>query len=178
MMNRRNTILILTTVALLATTALAQPGQGRMRRGAGNGPDGFDGRPGPEMRLERMKAHLELTDAQVEAIEKIQDEAQADTREIRKEIARLRNQKQGEMLKDEPSVAALTDVIEQMGALRTKLQVNRMETRLAIREQLTEEQRDKMMAFGPRQGRGGRGRGDGDGPGCGGRGARGQGRGW
>lgn len=170
MTTARKTILILTTITLLASVALAQPGQGRMHRGQGGGPGDFDGGPRQEMRLERMKECLELTDAQVEAIEKIRDQAMADTRELRKEIARLRNQKQGEMLEDEPSVKTLAGIIEQMGKLRTEMQINRMETRMAIREQLTEEQRDKMGMLGRRGDcdrgpRGGRGAGKGQGSG-------------
>ncbi len=70
------------------------------------------------------------------------------------------------MLKDDPSEKILVDLTEKMGASRTRLQVNRLQARLAVRKLLTEEQRDQMMLMDGqgRHGRqeAGRGRGGAD----------------
>jgi Spy/CpxP family protein refolding chaperone len=163
----------LAALTLVASAALAQPGTApRHQRGMGPGAWAeADGGPGPQMRLERLAAFLDLTDAQVAAIEAIHEQARADGVELRKELARLRNQKQGEMLKDEPSRDALVEITREMGDVRTRLQVNRLETRLAVRAELTDEQRDQLLASGrhggPGGGRGGHGLRGGHG-GCGG----------
>jgi len=143
-MNTRITLLIaLILVAALAATAMAQPGQGR-RAGRGHGHDGPEG-GGSEMRLERMAAHLDLTEAQKTAIETVHEQARKDSAELRKQLARLQNERRGEMLADEPSESNLVDLIEKMGEVRTKMQVMRLKTRLAVRDQLTEDQRDQFM---------------------------------
>jgi Spy/CpxP family protein refolding chaperone len=61
------------------------------------------------------------------------------------------------MLKDRPDAGAVKTLAGKIGELRTAMQQNRLETRLAVREQLTPEQRDKMLLQGERLGRGGRG---------------------
>jgi len=144
--------MVLACVATLSGAALAQPGSGRMNRCGDN--DGGRG-SGPEMRIEMMKKHLELTDDQAAAIEEIREATQQQNAQLRKDMARLQNERQGEMLKDDPSERALVELIEKMGEVRTRLQVNRAKARLAVREQLNEEQRDKMMLHA---GRGGHGR--------------------
>ncbi len=143
--------LVVLLIAGLATVALAQgPGQGF--GGQGNGRFGdFEG--GPQLRLERMAERLELTADQVAAIEKIRDAGRAENLQLRKEMMRLRNEKQGEMLKDEPSTKTVLALTRKMGDLRTEMQANRMENRLAVRKLLTPAQRDKMLMFG--EGRGG-----------------------
>jgi len=152
MLTPRKTLLILAALAILTSVAMAQSGNGRHKRFLDRDGD-MDRGPRHEMRLERMTAHLELSEAQVTAIEAIHEQAAADGRDLRKDLARLRNEKQGEMLKDEPSEKVLAGIIESMGDLRTELQTIRMKARLEVREQLTEEQRDKMMTKGERHGR-------------------------
>lgn len=150
MMNRRTLLMGLTLVTMLAATALAQPGpRGRQHQ------DRPDRGAGPEFRLERLAERLDLTDQQQEAIAAIQEEARKAGRDLHKELARLQNQRRGEMLEDNPSEKTLVDLTEQMGAIKTKLQVHRLKTRLAVQAQLTEEQRDQMMLMNHR--RGGRG---------------------
>ncbi|MCB1185273.1 periplasmic heavy metal sensor [bacterium] len=170
-MSRRNLILVVAALAALglAATALAQGPGPRGGRGPGaGGPDGdFDGGP----RLERLQAHLDLTDEQVAAIEDLHEKTRTKNTELRKELLRLRNDKRGEMLKDEPSAGKLVELTRKIGEVRTEMQVNRVETRLAVRKLLTPEQRDKMLLGEGR--RGGRGAGFEAGRGQGGRGGRG-----
>ncbi len=176
--------LTLAAVMILGTgTALAQwrgagPGYGG-RGGFGDGGFG-DGEFGPGHRMEFLADSLELTDEQVTAIENIQSEGQAKNLVLRKEMMRLSNELEGEMLKDEPSEKVVLDLTGKIGTLRTEIQTNRLSSRLEVRGQLTPEQRDKMLTLrGRHQGREGRWGGGramgryGDGDGRGRRGARG-----
>lgn len=125
-----------------AGLALAQgPGTGQGQGMGSKHGTGF----GPGHRLEMMAAHLELTDDQKAAIEKIHDDAQARHLETRKEMMRLRNELEGELMKDEPSEKTALELTGRIGDLRTAQQKSRLSTRLAVRQQLTPEQRDKML---------------------------------
>ena len=152
-----STLLAVSLLSLLIIGAGVANAQG-FGRGQGRGMGGdFDG-PRSEMRLERMAAFLELTEAQVVSITAIRDENRAKGLQLQKEMMVLRNEKQGEMMKDDPSEKTLLALNEKMGALRTKLSAQRITGRLAIREQLTDEQRDQMLLMGGFDGSG-RGRG-------------------
>jgi len=151
-MNKRILITTLTLVALLATVALAQQGRGR------RAPQCNTENRGPEARLDYMAEILELTDAQQVSIEKIHDAAREQQVDLKKSMARLRNEIEGEMLKDSPSEKTLVELTEKVGAIRTEMSVIKVETRMAVRAQLTEDQQDKMMLMNKRHGRkGGRG---------------------
>ena len=174
--------LILAVAALVfAAGALAQGPGGRSGHGRGHGP-GW-GEFGSEQRMEMLREKLELTDEQVAAIEAIREAGREKNIAIRKEMMRLRNELEGEMLKDEPSEKTVLNLVDKIGALKTEKQANRMKNKLEVRRQLTPEQRDKMLmlrgSFDRGRGRsGGHHRGrpcdwecDGSGPG---RGTRGQ----
>jgi len=154
--NTQRRILISTLTALLviglAAVAVAQgPGQGRGGRGAG------DGNFGPEMRLERMTAYLDLTGDQVTALTEIRENVRTENIKLRKEIMQLRNEKRGEMLKDDPAEKTVLDLTGKIGDLRTELQTNRMSNRLEMRKVLTHEQRDKMLMMREHRGENRRG---------------------
>ncbi|MBK7701423.1 MAG: Spy/CpxP family protein refolding chaperone [bacterium] len=134
--------IIAALILVMAAAAWAQPGRA---------PRGSCDQAGPD----RMLARLDLTETQTAAIAKIRDEARERGRETRKEILRLRHELQGIMMQDTPDAAAAERLVEKMGELRTEQQVRRMQTRLAVRDQLTPEQRDRM----PLPGEGPRGRG-------------------
>jgi Spy/CpxP family protein refolding chaperone len=185
--NGMKTLVFLTLAAMMvlgAGTALAQ-GRGGGQGHGGRGGFG-DGEFGPAHRLEMLADHLELTEEQVVAIEGIRTQGQEKNMELRKELMRLRNELQGEMLKDDPSEKAALGLSGKIGALRSEMQANRLTNRLEVRKQLTPEQRDKMLMlqerFQGREGRRGGGRGmgphgdgdcDGPGQGKGRRGSRG-----
>ncbi len=162
--NTTLTVVMILAAVLAASTALAQ-GPGRGGRG-GHGPMFGPGAGDelPPMMVER----LDLSEDQQAAIAEIRAKARAEGIELRKEMLRLRNELQGEMLKDEPSEKTLVDLTERMGELRTRMQVQRVKTRLAVRQQLTPEQRDRMLMMGA-------GRHGAFGPGGRGPGMRGQG---
>ena len=157
-------VVLVTLVSVTVGMASAQgPGSGKGK--------------GPDFRLGRMAAHLELTEDQQASIKALKEKAGSEGMQVKKELARLKNQIEGEMLKDVPSEKTVLSLNEKMGALKTELKANRLKTRLAVRELLTPEQRDKMLTIrgngregrskGHRGGRGfGRGMGqcDGSGP--------------
>ena len=152
-------ILALTLVA--AGAVLAQgPGRGSGSHRCLDGDFGSGGEFRSELRLERMAERLGLTQEQTEAITKIRQEGRQENLEIRKEMMRLRNELRGEMLKDDPSQKTVLELNDKLGELRTQRQANRLENRLAVREQLTPQQRDQMLLLGEfgkgsRHGRGG-----------------------
>jgi Spy/CpxP family protein refolding chaperone len=139
---KTRTPILAALILVVAAAAWAQPGPGPR----GRGDDEF-----PARLLER----LDLTEAQTAAIAKTRDEARERGRETRKEMMRLRHELQGIMMQDQPDAAAAEKLIARMGELRTEQQVRRMQTRLAVRNQLTPEQRDRL----PSPGEGPRGRG-------------------
>jgi len=153
-MNTRQTLIITAlAVALLATTAFAQPSRGP--RGEGFAAPEL---PGFGPRHDHLDL-LDLSEEQETSIEAIRDQARDQGVELRKQQARLRNEIEGEMLADEPSQKTLIDLTEQLGALRTQLQVIRLKARLAVRAELTAEQRDRLMLGGKHFERGGLHRG-------------------
>lgn len=171
--NRKlNTLLVVAAIVALGVgaNALAQgpgprgagPHGGRGAGGCGAGECGA----GQERGLARLQARLDLDDEQVAAIKDLQAKSQAANLDLRKDILRLQNEKRGEMLKDEPDAGKVVELTAKIGAVRTEMQTNRVETRLAVRKLLTPEQRDKMLAGGGRgaggacDGRGGHKRGD------------------
>jgi Spy/CpxP family protein refolding chaperone len=180
--NRKNQVFMIMAVFVLlfAAAALAQ--------GPGNGPGRGRGQGfGGEHRLEVLAEKLDLTAEQQESIGAIMEESRARGVELRKEMMRLQNELEGELLKDQPSEGTALGLVKEIGDLRTSIQSQRLESRLAVREQLTPEQRDRMLMmkerFGKDRGRrGGRKPGgrfgkscshecDGEGPHRGGRGA-------
>lgn len=172
-MKTRNTMMIAAvTVLLVAGVALAQGGQGKGARGNGNcdgeGPHGPRGDRGS--RIERLAERLDLTDEQKTAIEGIHEETRTANAALAKETRLVKHELEGELLKDEPSEKTVLELNEKLGELRIQRKANGLKAKLAVREELTPEQRDKMLAMGDRFGKKGgqgRGRGQGSGRGCG-----------
>lgn len=168
------TLTVATAVLLLAgSQALAQKCGGPHQR-CGWGDGGF----GPEARLERMAETLDLTEEQRQGIAAIQKKGREANRELGRQLERLENQLEGELLKDDPSEKTVLELTRKMGDLHTEMRTNSVSNRFAVRALLTPEQRDKMLTQGTRHGRG-HGCGDCDGAGRGGsqRLGRGHGRG-
>jgi Spy/CpxP family protein refolding chaperone len=146
---------------LVAGIAMAQgPGQGM-----GGKKGGFD-------RFDRMASRLELNADQKTAIKALQEDSREANQSLRKDMMRLRNELQGEMMKDEPSEKTVLGISAKMSDIKGEQRANRLKTRLAVRKHLTPEQRDQMMLMG--------GQGQGNGKGHGQKGAfqgKGQGNG-
>ncbi len=150
MKTRNLTILGLALLMAFASIADAQPGS-RGFRGPGRGdcPNPMQG---------RLCDMLDLTEDQQVVIDEIQTQSRAKGLETRKQMVRLQNELQGLMLQDAPDASDVTKLVNSIGDLRTDQRVRRMETRLAVRALLTDEQRDQMITMqgAKGQGRGGR----------------------
>jgi Spy/CpxP family protein refolding chaperone len=164
-MKKSTAILIAAATLVAAGAALAQSSISDDERG----PRGAQRGPG----VERLIRHLDLTAEQQEAIEKIREESRTKNAALAKETRLLRHELEGELMKDEPAESKVLELNARLGELRTERQGNRLAARLAVREQLTPEQRDRMLLLQERRG----GRGQGSEFGRGGRGFRGHGRG-
>ncbi len=147
---KARTTIILSLILLMAaaTFAVAQPGS----RGGGHcGPGGPDSHG-------RFCDMLDLTEDQQTTIDAIREQSREAGLETHKQIMRLRNEVDGLMLQDDPDSGDIEKLVRSIGALKTDQHVRRMQTRLAVRAELTDQQRDKMIAMqGKRHGRAGRG---------------------
>lgn len=182
-MKTRNMMMVAAVaVILVAGAALADGNQGKGLKGRGDcdgeGPHGPKGRRGD--RIERLADRLDLTDEQKTAIEGIHEKTRTANTALAKETRLLRHELEGELLKDDPSEKKVLELNRKLGELKIEKNANRLMSKLAVREQLTPEQRDKMLAMGDRFGKGrgeaggrghgrsfrGQGRGQGAGPNC------------
>lgn len=160
---KRNAWIAATTVVVMAAAgfAWAQPGEGD---GSGRGGRGMRGNWNPEQRVERLIERLELSDEQATKVRAIHEKGQTERAAVRKDLARLRNQIEGEMLKDQVNRQRVVELTKQVGDKRTQMAVMGVEHMLEIRDVLTPEQREKFWAmrgqggFGKGGMRGGRGR--------------------
>lgn len=146
---------IILTSAGLATAQGPRHGKG-MNQGGQRGFHG-DNNFGSGHRVEMMAKRLELSEEQLTTITKIHEDSRKDGLEKRKELMRLRNELRGEMLKDDPSEKDVLAINSKMGSLKTEMKALRLKTRLAVREELTAEQRDQMLMMGGQGGMGGHG---------------------
>jgi len=167
-------------VLIPASAALAQPGSSDDPSAPGEAGRGRGG-PGFFHRMDRERgpfAGLDLTEAQKTKLGAIRESGRKEAAGLRKQLMRLRNQMQGEMLQDRPDRRKIVSLAEQIGGVQTKLGVHRAEQRLSMLEVLTPEQRDEWLARPHRGPGGGMGPGrpaGGDGPrGHGGGGPRGR----
>lgn len=127
------------------------PGCGGAMMGAG--PD-CSGCPQMMGHNAAMLGALGLSEDQQKRVREIHEGKRGEHIRLQKEMARLQNQLEGELLKDSPAVETLRALAGQIGNIRTQEMVLRLETRLAVRGVLTQEQRDRMLLDrrGPRGG--------------------------
>lgn len=144
----RLTLILTGLFILAAAAALAQ------RPGPGMKGDSDALGPCPGLLAER----LELSEEQIAQIDRIREESREKAVDLRKQLMRVRNDLKGEMLADSPSHKKVMELNGRLGELRTGLAAIRLEHKLAVRELLTPEQRDRMLLMGERdtRGRGGR----------------------
>jgi Spy/CpxP family protein refolding chaperone len=147
-------------LSMVATADAQRPGHGRGMRA--QAPEATsEGVPAPAGHWDRFCERLELSDEQREAIEKLREEGRQQGIETQKELMRARNELRGVMLEDEPSLSTVRSLARKIGELETEREITRLEHRLAVREILTPEQRDRLLLMDQRRGhqRGGAGRG-------------------
>jgi Spy/CpxP family protein refolding chaperone len=88
---------------------------------------------------------LGLTEEQRASIAKIREDAEAARTPMAQQMMQLRTEMRAELLKDQPDMATVHRLAQQMGDLRTQMQVQTLDQRMAIRNVLTPEQREKVM---------------------------------
>lgn len=149
---------LIALMALAAAAALAQPPEPALQGDPdGYGPGfGAEKGPGPGFLAEK----LDLSEEQIAQIDKIREEGRKKGLERHKQVLRLRNELEGEMLADQPSRKKVLELNQKLGDLHTQMQADRLTERLAIRELLTPEQRDRMLLMKERGKRGMRGERD------------------
>ena len=154
----------ITAVAVAAALAWnaspADAGRGKMGFRPGGGLEGS--------RMERMAERLDLTEDQQKSIEKIHDDGRSEMAALQKRIAKAKLELKSEMLNDKPDASNLRMLTKKIGDLKTEKQLMRLEHRIAMREIMTEEQREMMFLGHHGFGHGGFGHGgfgccDGDG---------------
>ncbi len=154
--NNQMRVLATAGVLVIILTSVGLATAGGPRKGRSCGEDGF----GPGHRMEMLAKRLDLSEDQQAAIQKIHEKSREVGQEKQKDLMRLRNEMEGEMLKDSPSEKTVLSINSKIGTLKTEMKAQRLKTRLAVREELTAEQRDKMLTMHGKDGKGGRGRGD------------------
>jgi Spy/CpxP family protein refolding chaperone len=111
---------------------------------AQTGPADSDGSPRGQD-LERWGRGLDLTDEQLARIAEIREEGRDAQRDLALDLARVRNELEGELMKDEPDAERVQQLVDRSGELRTQMQKNRLEHQLAVRKLLTPAQRDQLL---------------------------------
>ena len=106
---------------------------------------------GQETGMYRHARHLwgipDLTDEQKEKMEEIQTETQKITTPLRSKLNTLSAELDELLIAENPNRNAIDSKIEEMAEARTELHKKRIDTRLRIRELLTEEQRVRFDAM-------------------------------
>ncbi len=158
------------SVALVTALLLALPVLAAAQGKRGQGEARWEGgQAGPF-------ARLELTEEQQKRIDEIRDRDDQEKVLLQKEMMRARHDLHGILLEDTPDRAKVQKLVEKIGEIRTKLQVQHLDRWLAMREVLTQEQKDRLLLRGgphlfdgpgrgwDRSGRGGHRGGWGEGP--------------
>jgi Spy/CpxP family protein refolding chaperone len=146
--------LVATLLVVPASAALAQPGSAESRSTPGEA--GRDrGGPGEIRRAAGERgplARLGLNDAQRAQLAEIRSTSQAESAGLRRQVMRLSHELRGAMLEDRPDRRKILRLAGQIGEVRAKLGVQRVEHRLAILDVLTPEQRDRWLQSSRRGG--------------------------
>lgn len=137
--------LVVVMVATAGTSLAMMGGQGGKAGGKTTGEVGFPGCGGPEMKMERLAKKLDLSADQQAAIQKIHERSREESVSLRKDLMKLGHQLKGEMLADSPSEKTVLDLNSKIGEIETELKALKLKSRLAVRKELTAEQRDKMV---------------------------------
>ena len=143
----------LVTLGLVATLSLSIAALVSAQSGRGGGP------PDIQERLERMSDQLDLTQDQEREIEQIFEDGESQSSPMKRQLAQIRNEIQGEMLKDDPNKNTVIQLTREAGDLRTEMSLLRVENQFAIHAVLTPEQREKLASMKAERGKRGGGRG-------------------
>ena len=132
-------VMILAVLMGLTTVVMAQPngrGEGREHNGGKH-----------EMRAENQRGpgnELNLTDTQKEAFQKNRVETEKLLQPLRNQLGEAEAHQRTLVTAEKPDMDAIGKNIEKMGAIKTDMEKIRTKQQLALRSQLTEEQRLKF----------------------------------
>lgn len=98
----------------------------------------------PEKQEKRVKAKLELTQEQKEKIRDTRLDFQKQNIKLKADLKIARLELRSLMADEEADKAKIYQKIEEISALRTELAKNRVDQKMAVRDILTKEQRDKL----------------------------------
>jgi len=168
---KRNTLIVLALLTLLAAAVIAQPGKGRMGMRGGNdcmmesrghGKQGMRG----EMtgRMLRMADEIGLSDEQVD---KIKDANTAYRLDMVDKKAALKKAQivLRDMMRDDADQGKVSSQIDNVAKLKSEIQKARYSHKQEVQSMLSEEQLDKLKELrksNKKGKRGGRGHGHGD----------------
>lgn len=135
-------VLVLAVLMGLATGLIAQPNEkeeGKTRRG-----------PNSEMKMDGQKGKengLDLTDVQKEAFEKSRLEMQKQLQPLINQIGEAEARQRTLTTAEKPDLDAINKNIEKIGSLKIEIEKIHTKNRMAMRAQLTDEQRLKFDRF-------------------------------
>lgn len=108
----------------------------------------------PERMLQKMSAHLELTQEQQDRVSQLLEQAREAGAADRERMQELQRALRDQASNFEPATArALTD---ELGQIKARSSYRRTETRAAIHELLDDEQREKLEQMKAKRGKHGR----------------------
>lgn len=102
---------------------------------------------GPMFNLEMLAEELELTEEQQAQLEEQKFAARKSAIETRSKLKLQRLELHKLMRADTPDESKIKSTVEEMGELKTELQLNRVQTKLNMHKILTPEQREKMQSL-------------------------------
>jgi len=103
--------------------------------------------PEPGWRIERFMDRLDLSDAQREQLTALRETGRERNRDLRKQLRLAKHELEGELLKDAPSLTEVRELARRVGEVRTEMRIQRLEQRLALRDLLTEDQRERLNSL-------------------------------
>ncbi len=134
-MNFKQSAILVFSVLLLSTSmSFAQGKKGKRDRD-------------PEARLEKMKEHLQLSDAQAEQIKAIKNEARENSENYRENLKRIKEELKALKRSDNPDMRSINNKIDEASTYKAQIEKVRAASKMKVRQILTPEQRSKMDAF-------------------------------
>lgn len=133
---RKFSVLLIAVVMVLALTGLAQAQKhGTRSRGE---------RPDQEEMINRMIAHLDLTDEQQEQMKQLHLQQREETQDLREQMETARELVNGLVDAEQFDESAIRDAAAEYSELQTELFVSRAEMQQEIREILSPEQYEQL----------------------------------
>ena len=140
---KRKTLVIGTMMTLLAAGTVAQAGPGF---GPGGGPGKHCNGDGPhvEQRLERMSAHLDLTEEQRAQVQAIMNERLEKAAPLREQMMEIRGEMRQATAGGNFDEAQVREIAARKAKIQEEMTVAHAEARSRIQAVLTPEQQAKM----------------------------------